>query len=473
MALLDRFSNEADVDHHLLQRSQKSGGWTTPDFETDLDDVDNLDEPLAEDGVRNIAESENWPAATYQMVARREDGTLTDALWQFDHEPEGGSEELTQEEKLERRLRRMESKLEDGRRRLEEPGDLYGAVAERLLDGEELDEETLEGLGAFAESWQSATAEPPEDPGQFAALLASNFMAAGEIEGAAAVLDRWFEQGQSEERKSLVELASDSNLGETSMDDIKTLGLLQFLEDPRGMMRDLSAGMMDAAQAPPADAQAGGRGSRSEGPFSALADASDALAGDRDAEREAPDPETRQPPAEPEPAVASRGAEFGLEDVDELESDDADEDLEEPGEPDDVDELQDDAEPEPAAETLTDHVEREPDEAAGGASAELPEELLPPASTYRELQAVAGHVEGVPGSGLEHEEMARGIVETVGAEEALRLLEAEASGTDTVADVERELEAEREGEDGQPPNAEDAMQRMQEATDGGQAGDDS
>lgn len=500
MGLIDSITGNSKppIDHYELHRKgPTTGGWATPDFEHNLPDLASLGEPLDQEGVVNTAESEGWPSGTYKLVGRREDGTLTSALWEFDHESKQQQrEELTPEERRERRLARIEEKLDDGRRRINEPGDLYGETAERILNGEDVGQEQMEAIASFAETWENQTREPPSDPGEFAAKLANAHMSMGDVEAAAAILDRWFEQSQTDQDESLVEIASNSNLGATSMDDVKTLGILKFLEDPKSLTREVTGGLLEAGQEVEAAGQQ--RQTDTHGAFTDLAKAGGFGDGDQedsaDRERSADvDERDRDRSAdvdvEAEPDVASRGADLGV--VGDAGDDDDEQAVESAPEAAESEATVEDAPEAPVDDNLP---EREPGATDGdesdGAEVEADVDAGDQEDDDGDEDEEPKYPDPATPSGVDAL-MWKGVVSVcarhdinateLGAEGAREALKAElfedherdvdAGDQDDdrdrdLDDVERELD--REGDEGDLPNAQTAMKQMEQAADGGE-----
>ena len=79
--------SEKPIDHYELKVRKPGGtGWANPtnafrNFETELENTDDLDEPLDREVVENTAESEGWPPGNYAMEAKGPDGSVVGYDW--------------------------------------------------------------------------------------------------------------------------------------------------------------------------------------------------------------------------------------------------------------------------------------------------------------------------------------------------------------------------------------------------------
>lgn len=249
---LSRFrgSDEKDVDYWMLRRREHgSGDWMTVDLDDKDINPERIPEPLPEDDVRNRAEVEGWPPGVYHLMGVKKNKGYTGARWKFEIPEEEGNQqrELTEDEKLDRAAERAVRRAQEQGPAIDTPGKAMGAIFEATLKGEMPEGVDMGRLAEFVDVWRGMEQTAPTSPDEVAGELYQMQVAGGNMEAATAILGDWFQaQGARQGGDSMLELVQNSGDLDVSMDTIKALGMLKFLDDPRGMVRETTTGMLEA-----------------------------------------------------------------------------------------------------------------------------------------------------------------------------------------------------------------------------------
>lgn len=440
-----------NIDHYIIRyREDGSGNWQTPPIDADeFRDPDDLDEIIPKEDAINAAEIQNWPPGHYQLIGKKANAGFTDSVWTFQVKPDDSDEpsddedeELDPIEQLAQTQRLILEQLDDRGGPISDPSEARGAVFARALDGD-LDGANLDRLDSFLSKWEEATSSPPSSPDEVAGQLYQMQMAQGNVEAASALLSEWFAADSGRDDGSLLQMVREGGGDmDVSMDTVKTLGLLKFIDDPRTITREALGGALEGAAPGGVGASAGGAETRA-----GLADLMELEGGrQRDGEAAAAgvDQEDVDAASETggEPAAATTGADLDLA------VDVADEAGDAP-----VDE------PEPPA-----------DESAGTAAGAEDEGIV--ATVDRDEYAgpprdAGGSDESGP---VTHSEVEAGpdvaeAIEDGGGDEATS-----EGGDESIGDVVDDLEEQTDREAGDYPDAAESMERLTDAADEGTEG---
>lgn len=208
---------------------------------------DDLDEPIKKAHFVETVENEGLPYGTYKLLALGgERNQIIGTIWSL--EDVGSRAALDQQSTVDEELAALREQLRDHDRepRIEEPGDAFGVIAEEIVAGDlDLGEKQIEQLRDFLNDWEKANREPSVD--LLAYELAHGFLQADSPEMAVRILDKWLRAEGSGSDLDLVELASDGDLSDLSDVDVKSLAMLRVLDDPGGVAREVSTGLLEAA----------------------------------------------------------------------------------------------------------------------------------------------------------------------------------------------------------------------------------
>lgn len=444
-----KWLNRDDVDHYMLRyREPGSRNWqSAPIDEEEFQDPDHIEEHLPEDDVENAAETQNWPAGHYQLQGRKSNGGFTDGVWTFeieanDDEVEDSTDELDPIEQLAQTQQMILDELHGGGARISDPGEARGAVFERALNGEIPEGADLERLDAFLKDWEDAEQSAPTNPDEVAGQLYQMQVAEGNTEAAAAILSDWFAAQGGQSDGSLMGMVRDGAGDlDVSMNTVKTLGLLKFIDDPRTITREALGGAIEGAAPGGIGRAAGGEQQRSgiqdllsqqEGALPA-GDPGEAGAGsDTDPDQGADDVD-QEIEAAPAETAGGSGADLDLavDDVD---------DVEEPDAPDAAD-------PSEATEATED-----PDDVGE-------DEIIATAS----MDDYAGPPREGAESGESGPETHSEVSAAPEVADAMADGQGDESESESVDDVLDELDDEADREGGDYPGAQDAMARASDA----------
>ena len=180
---------EKEVDHWELKVQAADGGWRSPsavfrDFDTELTNLDDLDEPLDEDATKNTIKSENWPSGKYAMQAKAPNNSVVGYEWTIDHErPDDDAEELDPIDELRRDVQTLARRIEDDQvPAVTGPSEALGQGFHAYLAGD-VDEDKLGTLVAMTRDW--AATDALVDVDQETDPIVRYRLAKGEIDEAA------------------------------------------------------------------------------------------------------------------------------------------------------------------------------------------------------------------------------------------------------------------------------------------------
>ena len=229
-----------DVKKYAVRRHApgQSGARGVPSF-------DDFDEPISKEAVKRTVEADGLPYGEYKLYALGgEQNHAIGTVWSF----KGGEESaVPEEEDLEAKVDALRHELEERRTaepRIRSPGDAFGALFERVLSGDDLSPEQIENFRTLLLTWVEIEREPTPD--HLAAELASIHLERGELAAADTVLGAWF-NASGGESQSLIELAQQGDFSDFDGQTVRNLALLQFLDNPRGMVREAGLGLFEAS----------------------------------------------------------------------------------------------------------------------------------------------------------------------------------------------------------------------------------